>query len=69
MVSFQNVCLSFLLQRIGLQSSDKYVHYIIIIYGDGFPQGFIWELVGDLVHNTIIGYVNKLTALAAFYIF
>ena len=40
-----------MLQPIGLQSSDKYVHY----YGDGVAQGFLVELGGGLVHITIIG--------------
>ena len=44
------------LQRIGLQSSDKYVHYY---HGDGVAQGFVVELGGGLVHITISGYVNK----------
>ena len=45
-----------MLQRIGLQSSDTYVHY-----GDGV----VVELGGGLVNITIIGYVNKLTILVA----
>ena len=49
-----------MLQRIGLQSSDTYVHF-----GDGVAQGFVVELGGGLVHITIIGYVNKLTTLVA----
>ena len=32
-----------MLQLIGLQSSDKYVHYY---YGDGVAQGFVVELGG-----------------------
>ena len=40
--------------------------FIIIIYGDGLAQGFVVEL-GDglVVHNTMTGYVNKLTTLIA----
>ena len=54
-----------MLQRIGLQSSNKYVHYY---YGDGVAQRFVVELGGDgLVHIAIIGYVNKLTSLAALF--
>ena len=45
-----------MLQPIGLQSSDKYVHYY---YGDGVAQGFVVVLGGGLVHITIIGCVNK----------
>ena len=41
-----------MLQLIGLQSSDKYVHYY---YGDGVAQGFVVELGGWLVHIIIIG--------------
>ena len=41
-----------MLQPIGLQSSDKYVHYS---YGDGVAQAFVVELGGGLVHITIIG--------------
>ena len=41
-----------MLQLIGLQSSDNYVHYY---YGDGVAQGFVMELGGWLVHITIIG--------------
>ena len=49
---------TYLLQRVGLQSSDKYVHYY---YGDGVAQGFVVELGGGLMHFIIIGCVNKLT--------
>ena len=41
-----------MLQLIGLQSSDKYVHYY---YGDGVALRFVVELGGWLVHITIIG--------------
>ena len=41
-----------MLQPIGLQSSDKYIHYY---YGDGVAQGFVMELGSGLVHITIIG--------------
>ena len=51
-----------MLQRIGLQWGDKYVHYY---YGDGVAQRFVVELGSGLVHITIIGYVNKLTTLVA----
>ena len=44
-VSRISVC-TYLLQRGGLQSSDKYVHYY---YGDGVAQGFVVELGGGLV--------------------
>ena len=53
-----------MLQPIGLQSSDKYVHYY---YGDGVAQGLVMELGGRSVHITIIGYVNKLTTLVALF--
>ena len=53
-----------MLQRIGLQSIDKYVHYY---HGDGVVQGFVIELGDKLVHITIIGYVNKLTTLVALF--
>ena len=36
-----------MVQRIILQSSDKYVHYQ---YGYGVAQGFVVELGGGLVH-------------------
>ena len=49
-----------MLLRIGMQSSDKYVHHY---HGDGVAQGFAVELGGGLVHITIIGYVNILTTL------
>ena len=40
--------------------------FITIIYGDGLAQGFVMELGGGLVvHNTLIGRVNKLTTLVA----
>ena len=55
---------TFMLQTIGLQSSDKYVHYY---YGDGVAQGFVVELGGGLVHITIIGCVNKRTTLVALF--
>ena len=52
-----------MLQRIGLQSSNKYVHYY---YGDGVAQRFVVELGGGgLVHITM--YVNELTTLAALF--
>ena len=41
------VC-TYLLQRVGLQSSDKYIHHYY--YGYGVAQGFVVELVGGLVH-------------------
>ena len=41
-----------MLQAIGLQSSDKYVHYY---YGGGVVQGFVVELGGWLVYITITG--------------
>ena len=41
-----------MLQPIGLQSSDKYVHYY---HGGGVAQRFVVELCGGLVHITIIG--------------
>ena len=56
-VSKFSVC-TYYLQRVGLQSNDKYVHYY---YGDCVAQGFVVELGGGLVHIIIIGYVNKLT--------
>ena len=52
------------LQCIGLQSSDKYVHYY---HGDGVAQGFVVELGGGLVHIIIIGCVNELTTLVALF--
>ena len=62
-VSRISVC-TCMVQRIRLQSSDKYVHYH---YGDGVSQGFVVELGGGLVHITIIGYVNKLATLVALF--
>ena len=56
-----SVC-TYLLQRVGLQSNDKYVHYY---YGYGVAQGFVGELGGRLMHIIIIGRVNKLTTLVA----
>ena len=53
-VSRTSVC-TYLLQLIGLQSSDKYVHYY---YGYGVALGFVVELGGGLVHVIIIGCVN-----------
>ena len=43
---------TYLLQRVRLQSSDKYVHYY---YGNGVAQGFVVELGGGLMHIIIIG--------------
>ena len=43
------------LQRVGLQSSDKYVHYY---HGDGVAQGFVVKLGGGLVHIIINECVN-----------
>ena len=60
-VSRISVC-TYLLQRVGLQLSDKYVHYY---YGYGVAQGFVVELGGGLMHIIIIGCVNKLTTLVA----
>ena len=53
-----------MLRPIGLQSSDKYVHYN---YGDGVEQGFVAELGGGLVHITLIVCVNKLRTLVALF--
>ena len=53
-----------MLQPIGLQSSDKYVHYY---YGDGVAQGFVVELGGGLVHIIIIGCVNILATSVALF--
>ena len=39
-----------MLQPIGLQSSDMYVHYY---YGDGVAQGFVWWWVGAYYHNWV----------------
>ena len=61
-VSRISVC-TYFLQRVGLQSSDKYVHYY---YGDGVAQGFVVELGGELMHIIIIGCVNKLATLVVF---
>ena len=58
-VSKFSVC-TYSLQRVGLQSSDEFVHYY---YGDGVAQGFVVELGGGLVHIIVIGCVNKLTTL------
>ena len=55
---------SCMLQLIGLQSSDTYIHYY---HGDGIAQGFVVELGGWMVHVTIIGCVNKLTTLVALF--
>ena len=60
-VSRISVC-TYLLQRIGLQSSDEYVHYY---YGYVVAQGFVVEFVGGLMHIIIIGCVNILTTLVA----
>ena len=60
-VSRISVCTK-LLQRVGLQSSDKYVHYY---YGYGVAQGFEVELGGGLMHIIIFGCLNKLTTLVA----
>ena len=64
-VSRISVC-TYSLQRIGLQTSDKYVHYY---HGDGAAQGFVVELGGGLVHIIIIGCVNELTTLVALFSF
>ena len=53
---------TYLLQRVGLQSSDKYVHYH---YDYSVAQGFVVELGGGLMHIIIIWCVNKLTTLVA----
>ena len=53
-----------MLQPIGLQSSDKYVHYY---YCDGVAQDFVVELGGGFVLITIIGCVKKLTTLVALF--
>ena len=60
-VSRISVC-TCMLQCIGLQSSDNYVHYY---YGDGGAQRFVVDLGGGLVYITTILYVNKLTILVA----
>ena len=62
-VSRISVC-TYSLQRVGLQSSDKYVHYH---YVDGVAQMFVVELGGWLVHIIIIGCVNKLTTFVALF--
>ena len=54
-----------MLQRIGLQLSDKYVHY----YGDDVAQSFVVELGGGLVHITTTGYVNILTTFVVLLLF
>ena len=61
LVSRISVC-TYLLQPIGLQSSDKYVYYY---YGYGVAHGFVVELGGGLMHDIIIGRVNKLATLVA----
>ena len=43
------VC-TYSLQRVGLESSDKYVHYY---HGDGVAQGFVVELGGGFGHIII----------------
>ena len=53
---------TYLLQRVALQLSDKYVHYYC---GYGVAQGFVVELGGGLLHIIIIGCVNKLANLVA----
>ena len=55
---------TYLLQGVGLQSSDKYVNYYHY-YSYGVAQGFELELCGGLMHIIIIGCVNKLTTLVA----
>ena len=60
-VSSIAVC-TYSLQRVGLQSSDKYVHYY---YGDGVAQWFVAELGGGLEHVIIIGRVYKLATFVA----
>ena len=50
-VSRISVC-TYLLQRVGLQSSDNHVHYY---YDYGVAQGFVVELGGGLMHIIIIG--------------
>ena len=55
-VSRISVC-TYMPQRIGLQSSDKYVHYYYV------AQCCVVELGGGLVYITIFGYVNILTTL------
>ena len=41
---------------------------IIIVYGDGLAQGFVLGICGGLVHNTIIGYANKLRTVIIYFI-
>ena len=65
LVSRISVC-TYMVQRIGLQSSDQYVHYY---YGDCVEQSFVAELGGGLVYISIIGYVNILTNLVALLLF
>ena len=60
-VSRISVC-TYVLQRVGLQSSNNYVHYY---YGYGVAQMFVVELCGGLMHIIIIGCLNKLTTLVA----
>ena len=60
-VSRISVC-TYSLKRVGLQSSDEYVHNY---HGDGVAQGFVVKLGGGLVHIIINGCVNKLTTLVA----
>ena len=50
-VSRISLC-TYLLQHVGLQSSDKYIHYY---YGDGVAQGFVVESGGGLMYIIIIG--------------
>ena len=51
------VCLHSL-QGFGMQEVISI--FIVIVCGDGLAQGFVMELGGALVHNIMIGYVNKL---------
>ena len=60
-VSRISVC-TYSLQRI--DCNQVISMFIIIIYVDGLAWGFVVELGGGLVHNTIIGYVNKLATLS-----
>ena len=62
-VSRISVC-TYSLQRVRLQSSDKYVHYH---YVDGVAQGFVVEVGCWLVHIIMIGRVNKLTTFVALF--
>ena len=50
-VSRISVC-ACMLRHVGLQSSNKYVHYY---HGDDVAQGFVVELGGGLEHINIIG--------------